>query len=144
MEEFGARDQSSEQFCPEAVKACDIFIGVLGPDYGSCPRGSRKSFCELEWDVATDAHKARLMFHTVEGFPRSSPPEAMWKQKKQAAFRKKVTQERQCAYFTSSQELAIKMVSAILNYLWSQAREAQERTLASERNCDEEHQEDSL
>ncbi len=48
MEDFGARDSQSDDFCRQKVNECDIFVGIIGPDYGSCPPGSNKSFTERE------------------------------------------------------------------------------------------------
>lgn len=47
MEDFGARDDISEDFCLSRVEECDLFVGIVGHLYGSCPNIREKSYAEL-------------------------------------------------------------------------------------------------
>ena len=47
MEDFGARDWVSDDFCRARVAACDLFVGIVGHLYGSCPQGSQTSYVTL-------------------------------------------------------------------------------------------------
>lgn len=61
MENFGARDNPPEVFCPDKVKECDLFILLLGLTYGSCPPDSDKSYTELEYEAAIKNNKPCLL-----------------------------------------------------------------------------------
>jgi hypothetical protein len=41
MEDFGARDWDVDSFCREQVKACDLFVGIIGPALGMVRREAR-------------------------------------------------------------------------------------------------------
>src|SRR5262245_17859737 len=62
MEDFGARDTSAKDLCARLVQECDLFVGLMGHYYGSCPPGEPPSFTELECRTATAAGLSRLMF----------------------------------------------------------------------------------
>jgi hypothetical protein len=47
MENFGARDASAAEYCPDLVAKCDLFILLLGPIYGSCAPDSNKSYTDF-------------------------------------------------------------------------------------------------
>lgn len=138
MEDFGARDRSSIDFCCETVRDCSIFVGILGPAYGSCPPSSRRSFSELEYDAAVDAGIPRLIFLTPARFRGAKcPVEHEWKQRKQRSFRRRVTSERQARYFRSSMDLAIHVVVALYNHERSQESKEPGRSLAPENHSHE-------
>src|SRR5689334_13522743 len=46
MEDFGARGVHSVEHCISSVATCEIFVGIVGHLYGSCPPGSSESFTE--------------------------------------------------------------------------------------------------
>ena len=63
MVDFPASDQPVAQMCAERVRACDVYVGVLGTRYGSPVRDKPEvSYTELEFDTATAAGMPRLMF----------------------------------------------------------------------------------
>jgi len=91
MEDFGARDWVSEEFCRAKVAACDIFVGIIGHIFGSCPEGSEKSYTEIEYDTAVSSAIPRLMFVAAEGFQiPASLRESDDKHKRQVSFRERV------------------------------------------------------
>ncbi len=69
MEDFGARTIPTAEFCEDAVKSCDIFVGIVGQRYGSCPGNSKLSFSEIEYSAAVAAGLPTLMFMAGEEFP---------------------------------------------------------------------------
>jgi hypothetical protein len=138
MEDFGARNRSSIDFCCETVRDCSIFVGILGPAYGNCTRSSSRSFSELEYDAADDADIPRLMFLTDDRFRGAKcPVERKWKQRKQSAFRRRVTNQRQVRYFGSSMDLAIQVVVALYNQERSKESKEPGRSTAPENHSDE-------
>jgi tetratricopeptide (TPR) repeat protein len=130
MENFGARDWEADEFCRARVTECDVFVGILGHCYGSCPAGKEQSYTEREYDAAVAAKKPRLMFFAPEDFPLPAyliePDE---KRQKQRAFRDQVSGERIRDTFSSPEDLAWRVVRAIHN--WEQEHAAaQERPAA--------------
>lgn len=117
MEDFGARDWEADEFCRQNVAGCDIFAGIVGHCYGSCPKGSDKSYAEREYDAAVAAEKPRLMFFAPEDFPvPANRIESSRKRNKQLAFRKRIGEERIYATFASPELLAEQVVLAIYNW----------------------------
>ncbi len=68
MKNFGARDWDADSFCRAKVEECDLFIGIVGHLYGSCPPNSGQSYTEREFEAAIAANKPRLMFIAPEEF----------------------------------------------------------------------------
>jgi Domain of unknown function (DUF4062) len=69
MEAFDARDERAEEFCRAAVKASDLFVGILGHVFGASPPGGVQSITEIEYDQAKESHIPRLMFVAPPDFP---------------------------------------------------------------------------
>jgi tetratricopeptide (TPR) repeat protein len=63
MTDFPAADQQPARLCVDRVRACDVYVGVLGTRYGSPVRDRPDvSYTELEFDTATQKGVDRLMF----------------------------------------------------------------------------------
>jgi tetratricopeptide (TPR) repeat protein len=125
MEDFGARDWEADDFCRAKVAECDVFVGIVGHLYGSCPEGSQQSYTEQEYEAAVQAKKPRLVFLAPEDFPLPASliePDAQ--RAKQRAFREQVSSERIRDTFTSPEDLAWRVVRAIHN--WEQERHTAE------------------
>lgn len=78
MEEFGARDEVSAESCQAAIERCSVFLGILGPWYGSPFPDSERSYSEAEYDIASALGMTRLMFLSTDDFPIAAnriPPE---------------------------------------------------------------------
>jgi len=120
MEDFGAVDQAPLEYSRQEVAECDVFVGIVGHCYGSCPKGSNKSFSEHEYDMAVTAGKPRLMFFAPDDFPVPADQIGSMKRYKQKAFRKKIGQERIYDIFTTPEILAERVVQAIHNWEWQE------------------------
>ena len=117
MEDFGARDWAAADFCRAKVAACDVFVGIVGHVYGSCPPRSEQSFTEREYDAAVSDSKPRLMFLAPEDFPLpANLVESDEKRAKQRQFRERVNQERVRDAFRSPEELARQVIQALRNW----------------------------
>ncbi len=122
MEDFGARNWEADDFCRAKVAECDVFVGIVGHLYGSCPEGSDQSYTEREYEAAIATGKPRLMFLAPEGFAlpmHLREPDTKWR--KQRAFRDRVNAERIRDTFASPADLAWKVVQAIRNLEHEQA-----------------------
>ena len=63
MADFPVASQPPAQLCIDRVRGCDVYVGVLGTRYGSPVRERPEmSYTELEFDTATQAGLARLVF----------------------------------------------------------------------------------
>ena len=120
MEDFGARDWDVDTFCREQVKACDLFIGIIGHRFGGGPKGSRESYTQREHQAAVGAKIARLLFLAPDDFPiPANIWEAQWKINAQARFCKGLRDggDRIAALgFTSPDQLAAEIVTAVRNW----------------------------
>jgi hypothetical protein len=62
MRHFAARDGSPADYCQQRVRECEIYIAVVGFQYGSLVSGEDVSFTELEFRAASLAGVPRLVF----------------------------------------------------------------------------------
>lgn len=139
MEDFGARAQTADEFCQQTVAECDMFVGIVGHCYGSCPKGSNESFAEREYNLAVETNKPCLMFLAPENFPIPANLIRSMKSTKQRAFRKRIADESIHAPFKSPESLAGRVVQAIHNWdrenLWQERlQERERRARRQERN----------
>lgn len=133
MELFTASTRPVVEECLRYVREADVLIGIIAHRYGWEPDG-KKSITEMEYDEA----KERLMFlidQKLPVFPESAYDQDgdTWdKQKKLAAFRKKIAQDQLPAHFTETTLGAIVLDS--LN-MWREKREGvakKEKSLQSD------------
>lgn len=124
MEDFTARsDATTIQHCRQAAADCTVFVGLLGPCYGSIPEGETASYTEQEYDAAKSALRPRLIFLTPGNFRvaadvlDSEPPEH---RRKQRAFREKVQRDQHPGNpqaYADPGTLASTVVAALQNWL---------------------------
>ena len=131
MEDFGARDDNPRDLCAELVAKSQIYVGVMGHYYGSCPPDVPTSFTELEYEAAADANLPRLIFAAPDDFAiPATLRESDDSFNKQRAFRERVMQERVAASFASAEQLASAVTIALSNWREQQKPEKQEAGLA--------------
>jgi len=117
MEDFGARHKNPYDFCCDKVGECDLFVGIIGHLYGSCPKGGKKSYTEMEYEAALFKQIPCLMFFAPEYFPvPNNLIEPDEKRKKQGEFRQRVSRDCIRSGFTSPDNLAFKIIQAIRNW----------------------------
>jgi hypothetical protein len=49
MEDFGARDWHVDTFCQNQVKACHLFIGIIGHRFGDGPKRRSEPSCRASY-----------------------------------------------------------------------------------------------
>lgn len=117
MEDFGARNSLTADFCQKQVIKCKLFVGITGLCYGIKPRGAKKSYTELEYEAALSGNLPRLMFVAPEDF--SVPANILHKDghwEEQQSFRRRIKEELIRDTFYDPSELANKVVIAIRNW----------------------------
>ncbi|MGH6903603.1 MAG: DUF4062 domain-containing protein, partial [Geminicoccaceae bacterium] len=135
MEDFGARDASAKDLCARLVRECDLFVGLMGHYYGSCPPGEPASFTELEYRTATAARLSRLMFVAPDDFPiPASLRESDGSFERQQALRREVMADRVVASFHTPEQLASAVTRAL--FVWHEdQRRAQAAATTLERDA---------
>jgi Domain of unknown function (DUF4062) len=75
MAYFTARDNKPARYCQDTVRSCDVYVGLIGPRYGSPVRDQLQvSYTEPESDTVTEAGLPRLVFVLDEDTPVPIPP----------------------------------------------------------------------
>jgi formylglycine-generating enzyme required for sulfatase activity len=118
MEEFGARDARADEFCRSRISECQLAVFLIGLCHGSTPEGTEESYTAQEYRVAGEAGLPRLVFLSGEheyypGFFREA--DELWQ--RQQTFRESVGKDRLGDKFDTPDELALKVVKAISNWV---------------------------
>ena len=130
MEDFGARDANAKDLCARLVRESDLFVGLMGHYYGSCPPNEAVSFTELEYRTAKDAGLPRLMFAAPDEFPiPASLRESDASFERQQALRREVMSERVVASFATPEQLASAVTKAL--FVWHEERRRAEQPAAA-------------
>lgn len=126
MEFFGARAGDAVEVSLDQVEKCDLFIGLYAHRYGYQPDGE-KSITEMEYDHAVARGIDKLIFMVEPDYRAGALGEAAEtdndKKERLAAFKKRVNQNVR-AEFTTPDDLATKVVSAV--FAWYQSKQAQD------------------
>ena len=118
MEIFGARDSNSEDLCRQRVVDCDIYMGLIGHYRGNDVFGDnrQRSYTELEYTVAVESGKPRLMYIVPDDFRPPAPSQTKKAERQQAAFRKKVLAGRVVSFeFGTPDRLAAAVAVDLMN-----------------------------
>lgn len=123
MEDFAADPRPSAEVCRERVARCDLFVGLVGPLYGSSPDDDPRSFTEIEHDAAVEAGRPCLVFMTPEDFEYpANLAEADARRQAQASLRARLRRASTVAEFSTAEELEVKVLQAV--YEWLSGRPA--------------------
>lgn len=117
---FTARDDKPASYCEARVRGCDVYVGLIGLRYGSAVRDRPQvSYTELEFDVATEAGKPRLIFLLDEDTAVPIPPGRLLDrdlglQVRQQALRAKMLDSGVlAAKFARSEQLEVLLLQAL-------------------------------
>ena len=122
MEDFGARDTTPHSICVTKVRESDIFVGIVGPRYGSISPETGKSFSESEYDEAVASGKSILMFQAAEEFPvPANLIESDQLREKQAKFRTRIDKKHAVAVLNEDEQILARLVIQAIYNLRSDA-----------------------
>ncbi len=117
MEDYGSRSYDAKTFDDQRVKACDIFIGIVGHIYGECPENEDISYSELEYDAAIEHGKHILIFLASKEFKISAKDiESDDKRLRLERFRDKIDRTFVRSTFSEPAELSAEVIRAIRNW----------------------------
>ncbi len=106
FEQLPAVDKTANQVFLKEVESCDIYIGILGKEYGF-EDADGVSPTEREFDSATKNHKPRFIF--VKKTKQQQPKQALFIDKVQHVLVRKS--------FNQISELKVAVYASLINYL---------------------------
>lgn len=115
MAYFTARNARPADYCRSAVAAADVYVAIVGPQYGSpVPDQPGQSYTELEFAIATELALPRFAFLTGDGadLPADQPPHLADRQR---AFRDWLLNESALtiSWIDSPAELEVRLFQAL-------------------------------
>lgn len=117
MEYFAARDEKPSSYCRQQVRACDVYVGLIGFRLGSSVRDSPDlSYTELEYEEASAKGMVRLIF--LLGDDAEVPPKVVLdvgeRYERQQAFRRRLAEDGITVMtFRNTAELELKLYQAL-------------------------------
>ena len=132
MERFGARAVPPLETCFNQLTECQIYICAIGMRYGSIDKGTGKSYTQLEFERAKSLNMPILAFLIDEKNPdvkisiQSIDTDADLILKLQA-FKDSIKNSKRitCDFFTSTDDLTIKVQQALQNEISRQEEQRQ-------------------
>jgi tetratricopeptide (TPR) repeat protein len=125
MEQFGAREDDAQTVSTDLVAGCDLYIGVIAWRYGYVPAEQKQSVTQQEYEEAGRLGISRLVFlaapETRAGdgasdlFPANVRDSYHLAQL--LAFRAEIERDQVVDYFTTPDDLAKKVATALHQYL---------------------------
>jgi tetratricopeptide (TPR) repeat protein len=123
MESYVAAEAPPVERCLADAKACDVYIGIFAWRYGAIPKGYDRSFTELEYRAAGDAHRDRLIFlaKSRAHWPKSQVDDGRARERIDR-LRAELSgqaggQGHTVAFFSTPDELANVAQSAVVNWM---------------------------
>ena len=113
MRYFAAREGEPAGYCQQRVRACEIYVAVVGFRYGSLAPGTAESYTELEFREATAAGLPRLVFLLDEAAPEAGGA-ADANRRAVEAFRQRLCRAGLIVrFFTSGADLELEVFHAL-------------------------------
>jgi hypothetical protein len=113
MDDFGAADNTAD-FCAFKVARCDVYVGIIGLQYGSPVRERPGiSYTQLEFEIATRFRLPRLVFLVNEVNPRRRR-QPKGHADRQLEFRRQLQNTVMVASVKSPHELEVKLLKSLV------------------------------
>lgn len=118
MEVFGARPDEPTEACLKEVEACELFVGVYAYKYGFVPQETGIAITEQEFNHAIKLEKPIFCFFVNEDYPWPLKlVEGEPGRTKLSEFKQRVGNRIVRDVFTTPEDLAFKVATAIGHYL---------------------------
>jgi eukaryotic-like serine/threonine-protein kinase len=125
MEDFGARDVDPVTGCLRLVAESRLFIGIYAWRYGYVPPGAARSITAEELEQARRLGKPRFYFLVDESYPWPASPdvpeESPERRELLRALKDSLLSEQMVAFFTTPDQLALEVVTALRRWELAQA-----------------------
>lgn len=116
MEDFAASPEPPIELCLRELADCDIYLGLIGHNYGSYVRDTGRSYTETEYDAAMERGMPALMFMASQDFPvAASDIDDDVRRDKQKAFRDRLSALHTRATFDNPFDVSISVTRALQN-----------------------------
>lgn len=129
MEHFGASGETVGQAVASAIDRADIYLAIIGEEYGAIFSGQGKSFTEMEYDLAGEKGIPRLVFIRSEDHPTLFGPRADDSVLRLQAFKRVVRQSGLVSEFRSVDEFKAQVVTALVDVVRSLSRESEPKSV---------------
>lgn len=120
MEHFPAGDEEQFEYIKKLIENVDYYVLIIAGCYGTiCPR-TGKSYTEMEFDYAVERKIpiAVLVRQDIENLNSTQKEtDDIAKQQAIVTFRKRVQQDRVCAYWNNKEQLKYELRKAIDNLI---------------------------
>jgi hypothetical protein len=117
MDDFGARDVDPVTGCLRLLAESQLFLGIYAWRYGYVPPGCERSITAEELEQARRLGKPRFCFLVDETYPWPAAPgvpdEGPEPRKRLEALKASLRTERMVASFTTPEQLALEVVTAL-------------------------------
>jgi hypothetical protein len=131
MDDFGARDVDPVTGCLRLVAESQLFLGIYAWRYGYVPPGATRSITAEELEQARRLGKPRFCFLVDESYPWAAEPGVPAESAEQAAlleaFKESLRCERMVASFTTPEQLALEVITALRRWELDRTRAPERR-----------------
>ncbi len=118
MEHFAAQQTPPLDVCLNKLDECEVYIGIIGHLYGSCPPGRVRSYTELEYIRARELNKYIIVLFIGDGaqITISQIEQHPEKIDRLNRFRERIQERHTIDTFNDEHEAAWKILAALRNY----------------------------
>ena len=133
MEYFCASPDNPRNQCLKNVREADLYVGIIGVRYGSIDPESGLSYTEEEYNEAKKNGIHSLLFLIDEGKASMRPRDFDYENINTLnLFKSRLRKDHTVDFFSSPEDLAVKMTTAIAHFILSNKELAQKHQIDPE------------